>query len=269
VPTPYTGHFYDRHREGSSSSARVVVPLLREWVSPRSVVDVGCGVGGWLRAWRDAGVEDVLGLDGADVLSSGVELAVPRERFVPTDLARPLPVGRTFDLAMSLEVAEHLAPESAAGFVASLADLAPVILFSAAIPFQGGTGHRNEQWPAWWARRFATHGYRCYDVVRPAVWSDERVEPWYAQNTVLYVRDDGPRSRLRLPPGATHGSPAPLVHPWTYLRRVDPARVSARKALRLLFASLRARVARTPRTTVPAGAPDPSPLPALPGRLGA
>jgi SAM-dependent methyltransferase len=247
VPSPYTRHFYDRHREGSSSSADVVVPLIARWVAPRSVVDVGCGVGTWLRAWSHAGVDDFLGLEGEDVLKNGGELAVPRERIVAADLALPMQAGRTFDLAISLEVAEHLAPESAPGFVAALAELAPVILFSAAIPFQGGTGHRNEQWPGWWAQRFLSLGYRCYDVLRLAIWSDERVQPWYAQNTLLYVRDDAPWSRMRLPAGVAPGSPLPLVHPWTYLRRADPTRVSPRKALRLLASSLRATVARSPK----------------------
>jgi hypothetical protein len=65
------------------------------------------------------------------------------ERFLPHDIATPLPehlVGR-FDLAVCLEVAEHLPPERAESFIRELCDLAPVVLFSAAIPGQGGTGH--------------------------------------------------------------------------------------------------------------------------------
>ena len=64
------------------------------------------------------------------------------------DLAQPLQIDRRFDLALSLEVAEHLPPECGSEFVQTLTDLSSVILFSAAIPFQGGTDHLNEQWPS-------------------------------------------------------------------------------------------------------------------------
>jgi SAM-dependent methyltransferase len=244
VSVPYTARFYARHRDGSASSARVILPLVREWVSPRSVVDVGCGAGTWLEAWREIGVEDVIGVDGGHVADGAASLCFPADRFVAADLARPFDLGRTFDLAMSLEVAEHL-PRAAAGtFVSSLVGLAPVVLFSAAIPFQGGTGHVNEQWPAWWAARFAERGYRCADVLRGRIWADERVAPWYAQNTVLYVREGFARRRLsaeerRAPPGA---APAPLVHPHTYLRHADPGKASVRRALRSLGGALRRRL---------------------------
>jgi SAM-dependent methyltransferase len=234
VGTPYDPAFYGRHRDGSASSARAILPRVAEWVAPRSVVDVGCGLGSWLAAWGELGVADVVGVEGGHLPEDG--LAVPRERVLVRDLEQPFDLGRTFDLAMSLEVAEHLRPASAEGFVASLAALAPVVLFSAAIPFQGGTGHRTERWPAWWAERFAALGYRGVDCVRPLVWTDERVAPWYAQNAILYVREDRLAAFPSLHAIAERqpAAPLPLVHPWTYLRRADPARASFGKALRFL-----------------------------------
>jgi hypothetical protein len=124
VGTPYTPAFYGRHRDGSASSARAILPRVAEWVAPRSVVDVGCGLGTWLAAWSELGVADLVGVEGGHVPEDG--LAVPCERVLVRDLERPFDLGRSFDLAMSLEVAEHLRPASAEGFVPSLAALAPV-----------------------------------------------------------------------------------------------------------------------------------------------
>src|SRR2546425_6514631 len=100
----YGPAFYREHSEGSLRSARVVVPLVLKMVAPRSIVDVGCGTGTWLSVFREYGVERILGLDGSHIDPSLLE--VPRELFVPVDLAEPFRVKEEFDLAVCLEVAE-------------------------------------------------------------------------------------------------------------------------------------------------------------------
>ncbi|MGH7133242.1 MAG: class I SAM-dependent methyltransferase [Phycisphaerales bacterium] len=218
---PYQEEFFDGFAEVARDSARVIVPLVMDLVRPTSVADVGCGLGIWLREFADAGVSDYRGFDGDYVRRD--RLVIPVESFTPTDLAAGVKSDRRFDLAVSLEVAEHLPEASADRFVESLTKLAPVVLFSAAIPKQGGTGHINEQWPAYWAEKFATRGFVAVDCVRPAVWTNAKVAWWYAQNTVLYVE----RSRLatlpkvasaveRQPAGG--GLPLALVHPHPYER---------------------------------------------------
>jgi SAM-dependent methyltransferase len=208
----YDDAFYDDIVAPASRSAAVVVPLVLGLGATdpiSSVVDVGCGLGTWLAAFVDHGVTDVVGVE-SDHLSSH-RLAIGPDQLVIGDLADPPPVGRRFDLAMTLEVAEHLPPERADRFVAYLCSLAPMIMFSAAIPSQGGVHHVNEQWPAWWARRFASHGYRPFDWLRPQIWSDDRVAYYYAQNTIIYVADGvevpGPLA------AAAVDEPLALVHP--------------------------------------------------------
>ena len=107
------------------------------------------------------------------------------------DLNQDIGVSRRFDLAMSVEVAEHLPAARAASFVGTLARLADVVLFSAAVPGQSGTFHINEQWPTYWISLFAENGFNPIDVIRPAVWTDERVGFWYAQNVFLYANANG------------------------------------------------------------------------------
>lgn len=183
----YGTAFYRKISLEGAQSARIVVPRIIKLCNPQSVVDVGCGPGTWLAEFERNGVSDCLGYDGPWVREEALE--IPKERFVRKDLACGVKSDRTFDLALSLEVAEHL-PESSAGiFVESLCALAPVVVFSAAIPQQGGTHHVNEQWQDYWAEKFLQRGYSPYDLLRPLIWSEAGVGAHYPQNTIVYVRE--------------------------------------------------------------------------------
>jgi SAM-dependent methyltransferase len=213
----YDVEFYASKRSQVTTTARAVVPVLLDWLRPASVVDVGCGTGEWLTVFQELGVSDIAGVDGDWVPRE--ELLISPDRFVRHDLRQPLHLERTFDLAISLETAEHLPAESAAGLVASLARLAPAVLFSAAIPFQLGTDHLNPQWPGYWASLFAAHDFEAIDSIRPLIWERPEIPYWYAQNTILYVRRDllEASPRLREMHAWRGGSPLPLVHPTYYL----------------------------------------------------
>ena len=104
--------------------------------------------------------------------------------------ADPFELERRFELALCLEVGEHLPERSAPALVESLAAAAPVVLFSAAVPGQGGTSHVNEQWPPYWERLFAEQGMRKYDVIRPLIWCDRSIESWYRQNIYIFSDSD-------------------------------------------------------------------------------
>lgn len=221
---PYTREFFRDIAEGSRRSAREIVPLVLELVRPRTVIDLGCGAGTWLSVFREHGVDDVLGVDGDYVDESALE--IPEDRFLPFDLREPLRMGRRFDLVVSLEVAEHLPEERAKTFVDSLTALGPVVLFSAAIPFQGGTHHLNEQWPEYWRERFLEKGYVAVDCLRKKVWHNENVEWWYAQNTLVFVEQDHLRRHplLRREYENTAVSQLSVVHPKKHLEAAGWAR---------------------------------------------
>jgi SAM-dependent methyltransferase len=229
--SPYRNELFDTIRGGSRRSAHAVVPTVLQLVQPESVVDVGCGDGAWLSVFRELGVNDTVGLDG-DYVDRRL-LQIPQDQFSATDLSLPFRLPLTFDLAVSLEVAEHLPPQSAEGFVDSLTRLAPVVLFSAAIPFQGGTHHLNEQWPDYWAALFKVHDYVPIDCIRGGIWGNQQVEWYYAQNVLLFVRADRMRedSELRQWSEKTNLKQLALVHPTRFLQ---PFRCGVRDALRLL-----------------------------------
>ncbi len=185
----YSSDFYDYIDAGSRASARAVSKLLLGELEIGSLLDVGAGHGAWAAEWRTAGVKDVVAVDGAYVRRD--HLAIPEACFVAHDLATPLDLGRRFDLVQSLEVAEHLPADKADLFVDNLVRHGDVVLFSAAVPNQGGEHHVTEQPPEYWRRRFQVHGYRVFDWVRPRIAGRRDVKAWYRFNTYLYANAKG------------------------------------------------------------------------------
>jgi SAM-dependent methyltransferase len=215
----YDSQFFDSVRRSSSPSADVTVPLVMTVLKPRSVVDVGCGEGAWLHVFLREGVQRVLGIDGEYVDRD--RLLIPSECFLARDLSQPFALKERFDMAVSLEVGEHLPEVSARSFVSSLASCAPVVLFAAAIPGQRGTCHINEQWPQYWAALFSNHGFDCFDVFRKRIWNDERIQWWYRQNMLVYALR-GTSEWSSLCGIAQPSLPASLVHPalWDTTQKV-------------------------------------------------
>lgn len=224
---------------GAATSAAVVVPLVLDAVPAHRVIDLGCGLGTWLAEFRRQGVAEIRGVDGpwfdADALR------IPARSFLVADLSKPLPLDELYDLAVSLEVGEHLDPSAAVALVASLTRLAPVVLFSAAIPGQFGTHHVNLQWPGYWAERFAERGFVAVDYLRPRIWTNDAVKFFYRQNIALYVEQTrlGDFPALAECHRMTGGALLPLVHPAQY----DAVR---KRPLVLLRQQIQARL-RTPR----------------------
>lgn len=184
----YPEKFYTEYQSKILTSARLIVPWIIQLLSPQSVIDVGCGTGTWLSVFELHGVSDILGVDGDWVPENRLEIS--REHFQIMDLCQPIESSTQFDLVLSLEVAEHLPLADADRFIAYLTSLGSVILFSAAIPGQGGTNHLNEQWPAYWISLFEKNDYCCIDCVRGKFWTDETVAWYYAQNTFFFVAKD-------------------------------------------------------------------------------
>lgn len=184
----YNSHFYRSYSAESEKSAELVLGEIFKHYQPTTMADIGCGIGTWLSAAQKLGVKQVLGVDGDYVKSD--ELLISRNSFHPQDLSKPVDMsvyGR-FDLAISVEVGEHLPESSADVLVDVLTTLSDVVFFSAAIPGQGGTDHINEQWPVWWAERFAAKGYKALDLIRQPLWDDPAVAYYYVQNGLLYVK---------------------------------------------------------------------------------
>ncbi|MFD1736789.1 methyltransferase domain-containing protein [Bacillus salitolerans] len=213
----YNEDFFNIQSNGSKQSANEIVPFIIDLIQPKSVIDVGCGVGTWLSTFEEKGVDQVLGLDGSYVEES--MLLISKEKFKPCNLEDPVRIDKKYDLAISLEVSEHLSKESAINFVGFLTSLSEVVLFSAAIPYQGGVGHINEQWLDYWEDIFKRKGYELFDVIRPKFWTNINVSYWYSQNMVIFVKKNKNKSLIENLKKFESFSGNLLVHPENYLRK--------------------------------------------------
>jgi SAM-dependent methyltransferase len=191
----YDETFYRYIEQGATRSAQVIVPLVIEQLKVDSLLDVGCGAGAWLAEYRRQGVPICVGVDGDYVKPSS--LLVSGSTFVARDVAKPFDLGQRFDVVQCLEVGEHLEPLASRTLVRNLVQHGDMVVFSAAIPGQGGENHINEQPYEFWRTLFAEHGYFPYDFLRPLLINRKAVEIWYRNNMMLYVADS---SRTRLLP---------------------------------------------------------------------
>jgi SAM-dependent methyltransferase len=225
----YDEKYYAEQSSGSYHSAKIVLPIIFEQLGrPKSLLDVGCGTGTWLKAAKELVPElDIQGVDHPQADKDSSYLVIPQENFIGCDLTQALNLERQFDLVLSLEVAEHLEPQHADQFIANLVRHGNTIVFSAAIPGQGGVGHYNERFPEYWVEKFKAAGYICYDTLRPKLWLRTDIEVWYQQNIMIFSR---------LPNNYLAGLPSyraePLVHPILIRARMNNSLVQLTKPLR-------------------------------------
>jgi SAM-dependent methyltransferase len=210
-------HTYEKHSDVVPS---VIVPILIEIFKPKSIIDYGCGTGNFLAAFKKKMNSNVCGIDGTWVNKELLFKNIKANEFVEYNLEQLYVTDKRYDLAISLEVAEHIDETYSDNFVKSLCNLSDIVVFSAAIPQQGGENHVNEQWPAYWQRKFSKNNFEAFDLLRPILWDSDQLdsECWYKQNIIVYAKrgalleDVKERARQRFP-----AKVMPLVHPKAYI----------------------------------------------------
>lgn len=177
----------DARQYSNARLAREAMALL----APKKVIDVGCGIGLLMAQLSNEGAS-VVGIEGPWLQAD--KIVCPSDRYLTLDLEHPLPELGRYDLCCCIEVAEHLSKKRAASFVGDLCQLSDAVLFSAAIPGQGGHGHLNEQWQEYWSRLFEDEGFLTYDPIRFDFLRDPQILPWLRQNVLLFLREGHPKS---------------------------------------------------------------------------
>lgn len=211
----YDSSYYTTYGVAPPTFWPLVLPIIG---MPRSLLDIGCGSGHWTAALAKIAPDlDYIGIEHPESPDDGI--FIDRTKFYRHDLSRPFDLGRRFDLALCLEVAEHLPAASAEGLVQSITHHTDEVIFSAAIPGQGGHGHVNLQWPGYWIELFAKKGFRFFDVIRPIIWENPDISYWYKQNTFLV-------SRVRTSVPGPDWNCAPLVHPELFKRALGEKSVA-------------------------------------------
>lgn len=168
------------HGKMPEDAAEPIVDWLTARFQPKTVLDVGCGGGAFLRRFKRNGAHTI-GMDLKPARPEGVDdyrsvnLAMCEHQAFPKA-----------DLTICAEVAEHLPASVSAPLVRRLCESSGVVVFGGGIPAQGGLGHINERWPSYWAARFAEYGYEPHSDLRVHLWNDDSVAPWYAQDLLIY-----------------------------------------------------------------------------------
>jgi hypothetical protein len=183
--------------------------LVKSFYTFSSAVDFGCGTGTWLKACIELECQTIQGFDGFADPSS---LCITPECFSHKRLGETINLTKTYDLAICLEAAEHEKEKFSELIVENLTKASKVILFSAALPGQGGTNHINEQPPEFWQKKFKDHHYTQFDIIRPIIWDDPAVAWWYKQNIFLYVHEETIEA-LKLLDHANSLTQKHIVHP--------------------------------------------------------
>jgi hypothetical protein len=158
------------------------------WVIRRtratSVIDVGCGTGAWLSIAKKCGC----GVYGVDGNAPTTAILIDPEEYEVADISQGISCDG-YDLAICLEVGEHLPEISAGALVAGLTK-ARYVFWSAAVPGQRGVQHINEQWCTWWEDIFCDYGYVGSSDVRRVFWDEPGIAPFYRQNFAIYGSPD-------------------------------------------------------------------------------
>ena len=184
----YNNQFY-KNAVNNYRSAQIILKILFEYYKPNSVIDIGCGIGSWLKAVKEFGIDNIKGVDCNEVDENS--LFVPRKYIYIDNLELHKNVNNEkYDLLLNIEVAEHLHNSCSEDFIKMLVSYSDIILFSAAIPYQSGINHINCQPLQFWYNIFSKYDYVCFDFRDKLMDLYEDIASYYAQNILLYVHRD-------------------------------------------------------------------------------
>jgi predicted RNA methylase len=172
--------------------AAIAETIIKEY-QPKRIIDFGCGTGDLARAFASRGVT-VVAIDG---YSTPDFSAYSNIHFTKVDLNNVAATQKflkqfeaKFDLAISIEVAEHLNPDVSSSFIEWMTSMADVIVFSAAVPSQDGDGHINCRSRSDWYQFIKQHEYVIADTLRQHFTLNPRLGLWHKFNIVDYVQKD-------------------------------------------------------------------------------
>ena len=204
----YDKRYYQSLRSHSYGSATKIIGYLTSFLDVSTVIDFGCGMGTWCLAARELGINKIIGIDQNPYNSE--YMLISSDQYLQKDLRNTIDLDMSACIVISVEVVEHIEEEYGEIFVENLCRHSDIILFSAAIPHQGGEGHVNEKPCSYWSKIFASKGYCYIDCIRPAFWDDNDVAVWYKNNCILYVKDSVYPS---IYPKVSICPPIDIVHP--------------------------------------------------------
>lgn len=225
----YSADFYSNMRSVSASSYAFLANWIFNYCSPKSAIDWGAGSGELLMDLHTNHQVQVKALEGDWVREIPTNL--PKLHYEFRDLRFPLKLEEKFDIAICLEVAEHLEDEFAQTLIDGICSSSDLVFFSAAVPYQGGTNHVNEKWPIYWAKRFHKAGFVLSYDPREELWDNPEIADYYKQNLLIFERSKSNRDMI---------IPRSLIHPSLWERKCRTHKLKTKYILaRIIFKIIR------------------------------
>ena len=155
--------------------------IFQEILDPKDVVDLGCGHGILMAGFSC----ECVGIEASD---EGFKQTKERGYEAhQIDLRLPLDLKRRFDLAVSIEVAEHLEEEYADIFVDNLISMSNRILVTASPRVE--RWHYNPQPKSYWIDKFSAKGFLLSEITNTLVETMRQKIPKdrdYLYNNLMY-----------------------------------------------------------------------------------
>jgi len=187
----YNEEFFESVTKGEFLCSFDMAKIILEILKPKSIIDIGCGNGIHLNAFKECGITDYVGYDGSEVALK--KSLLPKGEIILHDLRKPLSLNRKYDLCCCIEVAEHIEERYAKTLINTLVGLSDLILFTAAVPKQGGTNHVNEQPHEYWKNLFKQKGYFYCDYtsekLRRLFWV-VNINDWIYNNLMVFRKGE-------------------------------------------------------------------------------
>lgn len=177
---------FEQSARDTDLSSRCLLAAFAYTGIPKTLLDVGCGMGHLVEVSNKLGVS-----------ATGIDLYAPdKPELVRADLTEVfhlMPIAGASEMVICWEVAEHIDSKHADHLCQILADATQrYLLFSAAIPHQGGSGHVNEQPHTYWEIKLSRRGLeldvmltshlrRVFTDIAPSAW-------WYGQNMMAFKK---------------------------------------------------------------------------------
>jgi SAM-dependent methyltransferase len=219
----YSKDFYIQRERNTGYAASTILEILFKKIKINSALDLGCGNGVWLSELEKRGVSKTIGVDGPWVPR---DLYLSNNEFIEHNfIDDKFEIQEKFDVVISLEMFEHIPQKRANELIETISSITDCVLFSAAIPNQGGNGHINEQWLSHWVELFRAQGFYLDDTLRPVIWNDFKIPYWYRQNIVLFDRNQREEQHF----------PIDIIHPETLIEKTSP---SIRRSILDLFKAI-------------------------------
>jgi hypothetical protein len=170
---------------------RLIAEAIVQQYNPQSVIEFGCGKGDLSRAFASMGLS-VFAFDG---YANPDFYELENITFAKVDFNGTLALKthlaalkRKFDVAICLEVAEHLDPSVSSELIEVITSVSDVVIFSAAVPGQGGDGHINCRSREFWYDQFTKNNFEIADTIRVRLRGKDDVAVWYRLNVIDYVK---------------------------------------------------------------------------------